>query len=161
MATGSGVPDDQLPLISRLIDIPYLSLVCEISFNITTPPNVNIINDYGGFNISYPRLAFIDGEQDPWRPATPHASPYNSTAYNRTSSDSEPFILIQGAVHHWDENGLFPNETVTSYGNTSDSLPPIPVKKTQKEEIRFVLEWMEEWENYLLGKTHRISRELR
>jgi len=23
---------------------------------------------------------------------------------------SEPFILIDGAVHHWDENGLFPNQ---------------------------------------------------
>ncbi|TAQ86073.1 hypothetical protein B7494_g5611 [Chlorociboria aeruginascens] len=152
LQTGSGVPADQLPLISRLIDIPYSSLICVGAFNITTPPNVTAINQYGGFNISYPRLAIIDGEHDPWRPSTPHASPFNSTAVNRTSTASEPFILIANAVHHYDENGLFPNQTVNT---PPDFLPPIPVRDTQAEELQFVQEWLEEWEGYLLMREKR------
>jgi hypothetical protein len=118
--------------------LDYLTIICREAFDITTPPDTDAINKYGGFDISYPRLAFIDGEVDPWRPATPHASPFNP-AKNRTSTTSEPFILIEGAVHHWDENGLFPNET------TAD-LPPKPVVDAQKAEVQFVLGWMKEWE---------------
>ncbi|KUJ19308.1 uncharacterized protein LY89DRAFT_488275 [Mollisia scopiformis] len=155
LQTGSGVPADQLPLISRTNTLAYESLVCNYAFNITTPPNVTAINKYGGFNISYPRLAIIDGEHDPWRPATPHASPFNTTAVNRTSTASEPFILIPKAVHHWDENGLFPNETVDY---PPDYLPPPPVRDTQSQEVIFVLEWMAEWqlEKLLGGKSELV-----
>jgi hypothetical protein len=128
------VPADQLPLISRLIDIEFSSVVCREAFNISTPPDVNAINKYGGFSISYPRLAIIDGEVDPWRAATPHAIGQPE----RPNTASEPFILIKGAVHHWDENGLFPNET-------TPDLPPQPVADTQKIEVMFVQEWMMEW----------------
>jgi hypothetical protein len=138
LQTGSGVPKTQLPLISRLIDIEFNSLVCKYAFGITTPPKVENINKHGGYAISYPRLAILDGEQDPWRPVTPHASPFVAGVKNRTSTTSEPFILIDGAVHHWDENGLFANETTAS-------LPPAPVKKAQAAELKFVLAWMEEW----------------
>ena len=99
------------------------------------------IHRYGGYNISYPRLAFIDGEIDPWRPATPHA--FDQGAPMRNSTASEPFILIAGAVHHWDENGLFPNETTAT-------LPPEPVADTQKMEAMFVQEWMQEWQEHCL-----------
>jgi hypothetical protein len=138
LQTGSGVPADILPLISRSNDLAYESIICVESFNITSPPNTDIINKHGGFNISYPRLAIIDGEHDPWRPATPHASPFNLTAVNRTSSTEEPFILIGDAVHHWDENGLFANETTAS-------LPPAPIVDIHSEEVAFVLAWLEEW----------------
>jgi len=143
LQTGSGFPDDILPLVSRTSDLEYQSLVCKYAFNITTPPDVEAINKYGGFNISYPRLAIIDGEQDPWRPATPHASPFNTTAVNRTDTVSEPFSLIAGAVHHWDENGLFPNQTVDY---PPDFLPPVPVRDVQAQESMFVKAWMQEWE---------------
>ena len=96
--TGSGVPADQLPLISRTIDLPYEELICNLAFNITSPPDTDIINADGGYNISYPRLAFIDGEWDPWRPATPHAWEFG--ALNRTSTVDQPFLLIPQAVHH-------------------------------------------------------------
>ncbi|CAG8953516.1 hypothetical protein HYFRA_00009973 [Hymenoscyphus fraxineus] len=139
LQTGSGVPEDTLPVISRLNDLEYNSNICRQAFNITTPANVTAINKYGGFGISYPRLAIVDGEQDPWRPATPHASPFNSTALNRTSTVNEPFLLIEGAVHHWDENGLFPNQTVPGV------LPPPAVSDTQQYLVAFVLEWMAEW----------------
>lgn len=146
LQTGSGVPAGQLPLWSRTNDLAYFSLVCNYGFDIYTPPNVTAINKYGGFNISYPRLAIVDGEWDPWRPATPHASPFNSSAVNRTSTINEPFLLIDGAVHHWDENGLFLNQTTVS-------LPPVAVKKVQIEEIAFLTAWMVEWEveNFVKG----------
>lgn len=134
LQTGSGVPEGQLPLVSRLIDIEYSSVICKEAFNITTPSKVERINQWGGFNISYPRLAIVDGEHDPWRAATPHAI----GVPDRVSTTSEPFILIDDGVHHWDENGLFPNET------TAD-LPPTPVKNVQAEEVSFVEAWLEDW----------------
>ncbi|KAM0798802.1 peptidase S28 [Usnea florida] len=131
---GSTVTKDQLPLISRTITLSYESIICRDAFNITTPSDTAIINAYGGYTINYDKLAFLDGEDDPWRGATPHAP----EAEPRTSTTDEPFILIQGAVHHWDENGLFPNETTAT-------LPPAPVKEAQMDEVAFVKAWMAEW----------------
>src|SRR5690606_13567612 len=91
LQTGSGVPADQLPLISRLIDLDSLSVICREAFNITTPSQVERINKYGGVNISYPRLAFVDGERDPWR----YASPHRIGLPERKNTISEPFILIE------------------------------------------------------------------
>jgi len=156
LQTGSGAPKNILPLTSRLNTLEWESIICVEAFNITTPPDVNAINKHGGFAISYPRLAFVDGQIDPWRPATPHASPFNLTAHNRTSTISEPFILIADAVHHWDENGLFPNETDN---NPQDLLPPLPVREAQAEEIAFLKEWMLEWDAYCLAKG-KHSREV-
>ena len=73
LQTGSGVPKNQLPLISRTLDLAYESLVCNYAFGIYGPPDTQSVNKYGVYDISYPRLAIIDGEIDPWRPATPHA----------------------------------------------------------------------------------------
>ncbi|KAK6435243.1 hypothetical protein LTR95_008573 [Oleoguttula sp. CCFEE 5521] len=136
LQTGSGVPADQDPLISRTITVEYTSLVCRYAFNRNTPPDTDRINQYGGYDISYPRLAFVDGQQDPWKPATPHA--FAQGAKDRVSTVSEPFILIEGGVHHWDENGLWPNET-------SANLPPGPVREAQEQELEFVKAWMKEW----------------
>ncbi|KAI4845741.1 extracelular serine carboxypeptidase [Aureobasidium sp. EXF-8846] len=130
-------PPGQLPIVSSLLDLEYESIVCVEAFNITTPSDLEAVNKYGGYDISYPRLAFVDGSADPWRPATPHA--FAQGAKMRNSTSSEPFILIEGAVHHWDENGLFPNET------TAD-LPPLVVADAQSQELQFVQEWMLEWE---------------
>lgn len=139
-------PPGELPIVSSLLDIDYESIVCVEAFDITTPSNVEAVNKYGGYDISYPRLAFVDGSADPWRPATPHA--YAQGAKKRKSTSSEPFILIDGGVHHWDENGLFPNET-------TNSLPPKEVAETQKQEVQFVKEWMQEWQ---LQKRFQDSR---
>lgn len=98
LQTGSGVPADQLPIVSRLLDIPYEMLICNYAFNITTPADTEAVNKYGGYNISYDRLAIIGGEWDPWRPATPQA--YGYGAKHRTSTINEPDILIPKAVHH-------------------------------------------------------------
>lgn len=53
-------------------------------------------------------------------------------------------MLIKGAVHHWDENGRFPNETTAE-------LPPQSVRETQElevMEVMEVMEWMLEAEEY-------------
>jgi hypothetical protein len=134
LQTGSGVPETQLPLISRLIDLEYSSLICRYAFNITTPSDIESINKHGGFDFSYPRVAIIDGEADPWRAATPH----RIGLLERESTIEEPFLLIKNGVHHWDENGLFKNET-------SADLPPPPVRTAQTQEVAFVKEWMKAW----------------
>ena len=134
LQTGSGVPQGVLPLISRTITLDYQSIICKDAFGITSPPNTGIINAYGGYNISYSRLAFIDGQADPWRGATPHAD----AAPARSSSTDRPFELITGGVHHWDENGVFDNETM-------GYLPPQAVLQTQLDEAAFVSAWLKEW----------------
>ncbi|RYP69583.1 hypothetical protein DL771_006020 [Monosporascus sp. 5C6A] len=136
LQTGSGAPPDRLPLISRTIDLEYTSIVCREAFNLTEPANVENINKYGAFNISHSRLAFVDGEWDPWRAAGVHAL----TQPSRNSSVSEPYILIDKAVHHWDENGLLPNET-------TPDLPPAPVVYAKKQIEMFVSAWLKEWKS--------------
>ncbi|GKT74229.1 serine carboxypeptidase S28 [Colletotrichum tofieldiae] len=135
LQTGSGVPESQLGLISRLIDIDFTTRICRKAFNITTPPDVDAINKYGGYNFSYPRVAIIDGEADPWRAASP-----NKIGLARPESTTEEpnLVIAGGAVHHWDENGIFKNETTAE-------LPPLPVKEAQDLEVRVVRAWLEEW----------------
>ena len=134
LQTGSGVPKNQLPLISRTLTLQYESIICRDAFGLYGPANTSIINAYGGYDIAYDRLAFIDGEVDPWRDVTPH-SPF---AKPRTSTTQQPFIQMANAVHHWDENGLFPNET-------TPDLPPKPIADTQAAEAAFVKAWLKEW----------------
>ncbi|KAL6791438.1 peptidase S28 [Trichoderma sp. SZMC 28013] len=133
--TGSGTPKDQLPMISRAVTLKSASSHCEILFNITSSPDVESINKLGGFNFSYPRLAIIDGLQDPWRSATPHATGLP----DRKSTTSEPFMLIDWGVHHWDEFGLSEDTHVPG-------LPPPQVTEAHKAEIEFVQAWLKEWE---------------
>lgn len=96
LQTGSGFPKNQLPVISRAIDLDYCMLSCKLPFNITGPPDVQRINKYGGYGIKYDRLAIIDGEADPWRPAGPHAD----WAPKRKNTIERPFVEIADAVHH-------------------------------------------------------------
>ncbi|CAK7210229.1 hypothetical protein SCUCBS95973_000708 [Sporothrix curviconia] len=135
LATGSGVPHDRLPLVSRLLDLEYLSLICREAFGVTGLPDVASVNQFGGFGIHYPRLAIVDGEADPWRAATPHALGHNA---RRPSTTSEPFLLIPGAVHHWDEYGLYENETTVE-------LPPQSIRDVQADEVDFVAQWVADW----------------
>lgn len=133
--TGSGVPKDQLPLMSRLVDLDYATLWCQEAFGIPADPDTESINRYGGFSFSHSRLAFVDGAHDPWRQAGVHAIGVNE---DRQSTDDEPFILIEGGVHHWDEYGPKPKAT-------GSWLPPAPVAEAQREEVRFVKLWLEEY----------------
>lgn len=60
-------------------------------------------------------------------------------APHRESTTSEPFILIPEGLHHYDGNGLFPNESTAT-------LPPQSVKDVHSEEVKFVKAWMDEWD---------------
>ncbi|KAK7190514.1 hypothetical protein DPSP01_005263 [Paraphaeosphaeria sporulosa] len=132
--TGSGAPADIQPLISRTLDLEYLTYFCRASYNRTEPPDVEKVNKYGGFNTSYPRLAHIGGNADPWRPATPLWYPDA-----KKDSIKEPWLLISHGVHHWEENGIFPNET-------TPTLPPYPVIYAQQYLKNFVIDWLSDWE---------------
>ncbi|KAF1978996.1 serine peptidase-like protein [Bimuria novae-zelandiae CBS 107.79] len=130
--TGSTPPNIQ-PLISRTLDLEYLTEFCRLGYERDEPPAIENINKYGGFNISYPRLAHIGGNADPWRPATPLWYPDA-----REDTIEEPWHLISHGVHHWEENGIFPNET-------TPTLPPYPVIYAQQYLKNFVIEWLKEW----------------
>ncbi|BGP01875.1 hypothetical protein NBRC10513v2_005515 [Rhodotorula toruloides] len=132
-------PDSKHPsLVSRLLTTEYTGKICRKAFppgdlnSVPARPNVTAINQYGGFNFSYPRLAFVDGSEDPWIYATPH-SPLAPHHGHRHSTTSEPFLLIKGGVHHWDENGR--------------PSPPEPeeIQRVHREDVEFVRAWLEEW----------------
>ncbi|EUC41319.1 hypothetical protein COCMIDRAFT_8964 [Bipolaris oryzae ATCC 44560] len=127
-------PKDIMPLISRTLDLEYLTFFCRAQFGIETPPDVERINKYGGFDIAYERLAFIGGNADPWRPATPLWYPDS-----RNTSTEEPWLLISHGVHHWEENGIFENQT-------TPDLPPPQVVYAQQFLKNFVVDWLEEFE---------------
>jgi hypothetical protein len=126
-------PSDIMPLISRTLDVDYLTFFCRAQFNITTPPAVENVNKYGSYNISYPRLATLGGNADPWRPATPLWYPES-----RKTSTEEPWLLISHAVHHWEENGVFENETTPLF-------PPAQIVYAQQFLKNFVVDWVEEF----------------
>ncbi|KAK7757637.1 hypothetical protein SLS62_000013 [Diatrype stigma] len=136
LQTGSGVPAGELGVVSRTVDVEYSATVCRDAFNLTGVADVGAINKHGGFGISYPRLAIVDGEWDPWRAATPHALGQPE----RQSTLSEPFLIIDKGVHHWDENGLFANET-------TPDLPPKSVAAAQDALRAAVVSWVEEYQS--------------
>ncbi|TEB20680.1 peptidase S28 [Coprinellus micaceus] len=101
-------PDQKEPsLISRLINLGYESKICKQAFppgkyfKVPGLPNITAVNELGDFAIAADRLAFIDGDVDPWRPYTPHSD----YAEDRDDTILRPFKLIPGGVHHYDEWG--------------------------------------------------------
>lgn len=93
-------------------------------------PNVTVVNALGDFGLTHSRLAFIDGEIDPWRPCTPHSQ----YAPERTDTVSRPFKLIPDGVHHHDQNGLKKHKE-----------EPKHIQKIHHEEVKFVKAWLKEW----------------
>ncbi|KAI0287248.1 serine carboxypeptidase S28-domain-containing protein [Russula brevipes] len=133
-------PPKSIPtIISRLLDIDYEHKICTQAFppgahyQVPPLPNVTAVNALGDYNIAADRLAFIDGEVDPWRPDTPH-SKYGG-AVERNDTLLRPFKLIPGGVHHWDENGL-----------GDGKLEPKEIYQIHEETIEFVKTWLEDWE---------------
>ncbi|KAH7406599.1 serine peptidase-like protein [Phaeosphaeria sp. MPI-PUGE-AT-0046c] len=124
-------PKEIMPLISRTLDVEYLTFFCRAQFNITSPPDVEKVNKYGAYDIDYERLAHLGGNADPWRPATPLWYPES-----RNSSTDHPWHLISWGVHHWEENGIFPNET-------TPLLPPPQVVYAQQFLKNFVVDWLD------------------
>ncbi|KAH9987911.1 serine carboxypeptidase S28-domain-containing protein [Russula compacta] len=125
-------------IISRLLDIDYEHKICVQAFppgeyyRVPPLPNVTAVNALGDYHIAADRLAFIDGEVDPWRPYTPHSN-YGG-AVERDDTVLRPFKVIPGGVHHWDENGLKDHER-----------EPEEIRKIHHEMVEFVKAWLKDW----------------
>ncbi|KAI0059615.1 peptidase S28 [Artomyces pyxidatus] len=132
-------PSEDTPaIISRLIDLDYLHKICIQAFppgkyfTVPSLPDIASVNVLGSFDIAADRLAFIDGQIDPWRPDTPHSQYY---AKPRPDTIIRPFKLIPGAVHHWDENGL-----------ANHSAEPPEIKAIHEQEVAFVQTWLKDFQ---------------
>lgn len=133
--TGSGVPKDIQGIVSRAVTLDGAKSMCKNYFNITTPPNVDAINKLGGNQFSYPRVAIIDGKQDPWRAATPHKEGANP---GRKSTTEEPYLMIDYGTHHWDEDDVPASEYTSDY-------PPKQIVDVHNAEVAFVKAWLDEF----------------
>ncbi|CAE6415647.1 unnamed protein product [Rhizoctonia solani] len=120
-------------IVSRRLTLEYTSAICKQAFppgtHIVVPewPNVTVVNALGDYGLAADRLAFIDGDEDPWLPATPH-SPH---APERGDTTARPFKLIRTGVHHHDQNGVEPH-----------SKEPGQIQAIHRQEIEFVGAWL-------------------
>ncbi|THH02794.1 hypothetical protein EW026_g112 [Hermanssonia centrifuga] len=136
-------PDPKQPrVISKLLTLDYAKMICEFAYppgqHFTVPalPNITAVNSIGGLNIAADRLAIVDGQEDPWRPNTPHSD----IAKKRPDTPLRPFKLISGAVHHYDENGLS-NRTAE---------PPV-IQEIHSQEVQFVQAWLSDFKQSKSG----------
>lgn len=134
-------------LISRVLQVNYTQQWCDWAFppgkynSIPRQPELHWYNDYGGFNFSAERLAFIDGSQDVWRDVCYHST---DAPERRSSVDaSHPELLIAGAGHHWD-----------SYGILDVDAEPQFIREAHKWEIRQVQQWLRTFPSWK-GKSSR------
>ncbi|OCF35690.1 serine carboxypeptidase [Kwoniella heveanensis BCC8398] len=118
-------PAEGLPrIVSNQLTLDYTSKVCKQAFppgkHFTVPiwPDVAEVNNRGDYGIEYERLAFIDGDRDPWRPMTPQSD----WAPKRNSSVSKPVHLIFDGVHHYDEADLDGGLATLAYGPARDDM---------------------------------------
>ncbi|KAH7341771.1 serine carboxypeptidase S28-domain-containing protein [Rhizoctonia solani] len=120
-------------IVSRRLTLEYTSAICKQAFprgtHVAVPewPNVTVVNALGDYGLVADRLAFIDGDEDPWLPATPH-SPH---APERADTIMRPFKLIRKGVHHHDENGVEPHNK-----------EPAHIQAIHRQEIEFVKAWL-------------------
>ena len=124
-------------LISRVLQVDYTQQWCTWSFGDGVPstgPNVTAYDEYGGFNISAPRLAFIDGSSDVWNELCYHGT--NATAAHNNLRYGENQLLINGAGHHWDSAGIL---NITA--------EPDFIREAHEWELRKVHSWLQEWDD--------------
>ncbi|KAG6332495.1 hypothetical protein ID866_6597 [Astraeus odoratus] len=130
-------PDPEHPrIVSKLMTMDYATKICRQAyppgkyFTVPPLPNITVVNALGDFAIATDKLAFIDGDVDPWKPCTPHSE----YAEDREDTILRPFKLIPGGVHHYDQNGL---------RDITDEPPHI--QKIHYEIVNFVLEWLKDF----------------
>uniref|UniRef100_V5F0R2 Hydrolytic enzymes of the alpha/beta hydrolase fold n=2 Tax=Kalmanozyma brasiliensis (strain GHG001) TaxID=1365824 RepID=V5F0R2_KALBG len=125
-------------LVSTLLDYAYSHEICEKGFpageHYTMParPDIDEVNKLGNFKLAVDRLAFIDGQYDPWRPATVHSEEF---AYGGAREDTvtRPFKLIPDCWHHCDENGV-----------KDEKKTPERVRLIHEQQVEFVKAWLKE-----------------
>ena len=130
-----------LPMVSRTLTPKYYLENCHLTYNITYDPVLSRYNKYGGFNLSYPRLAISTGQLDWYRAFGPLAEFLEDGTPNPrvkgNGTVDAPQIIIKGGYHEWDFGGLLPNET--------DYKMPAAVKDAQSKEVQTVKLWLREW----------------
>ncbi|KAK1922604.1 serine carboxypeptidase S28-domain-containing protein [Papiliotrema laurentii] len=120
-------------IVSSRLTLEHTAKICKQAFpagkHFTVPPvpDVESVNARGDYAIEADRLAFIDGDRDPWRVMTPQSD----LAPKRTSSVNKPVHLIFNAIHHYDENGL-----------KRHSDEPARIRDVHELEKNFVQEWV-------------------
>ncbi|EWC47482.1 hypothetical protein DRE_00450 [Drechslerella stenobrocha 248] len=126
-----GAPQGFPSLMPRIIDMKYVRRYCPYAFNMPVDFEVNVtkVLQYGGYNLTAPRLMYIDGTHDPWLYATA-----NSPHSPQKDRDDELNVLIQDAWHHNDENGL---------GDISKE--PVRIQDVHHQQIRVVRKWVEQY----------------
>ncbi|KAL7421306.1 Serine carboxypeptidase S28 [Cryptotrichosporon argae] len=123
-------------IVSSFVTLEHASKICRQAFPpgahyaVPARPDVDDVNARGDYAIRMDRLAFIDGDRDPWRPMTPQAD----AAPKRKSTTSQPAHVIYDAIHHYDENGLASHER-----------EPPRIRRIHELEIDFVRAWLEDW----------------
>ncbi|KAN0115436.1 peptidase S28 [Hyaloscypha variabilis] len=136
-------PSTYPSLVMKVLKADYTQQWCNWAFppglynRIPPTPDLSAFNKYGGFNISAERLAFIDGDVDPWLDLCYHST----KAPLRTSSDDHPEYLIAGSGHHWD-----------SYGILDVSSEPLFIQQSHLWEIRTVEKWLRTFPSWKPGR---------
>lgn len=136
-------------LVLNVLQPSYTQQWCTWAFGDAVPstgPNLTVYTQYGGFNISSPRLAHIDGSADVWNDLCYHG--YNSTADHRDIRYGPNQYLVAGGGHHWD-----------SYGILNISAEPDFIRNAHLWEIRTVERWIGEW-NMTHGSSSMTKDEL-
>ncbi|KAK6534082.1 hypothetical protein TWF281_005420 [Arthrobotrys megalospora] len=126
-----GAPVGFPTLMPRIVDLKYLRRICQYSFKMSPDFVIDSskVLKYGGYNLTAPRLMYIDGTHDPWLYATPHS--LHSPQKDRSDELS---VLIEEAWHHNDENGL---------GDISKE--PFRIQDVHIREVGVVRGWVEEF----------------
>lgn len=127
-----GAPEGHPSLVSRLLDVPYNSRICQFAFDLKSLPNITEVNQWGSYALSDDRLAFIDGTWDPWLFITAHAQP----APARNATLTRPYYIIPEGVHHSDE-----------YGNPAGQTEPDNIRKVHALEVDFVQNWLADFDS--------------
>ena len=128
-------------LIANSLTVDYTQQWCTWAFppgkynSIPSTPDLERVNKYGGLNVSQDRLAHIDGDQDVWLDICYHS---NDAPLRYSTSPGEedlhPQLLISGAGHHWDSNGLGGLKNLTQ--------EPQFVRNAHLWEIRTAEKWV-------------------
>lgn len=128
---------DGKSLLSRVIDVDYTQQLCTLAFppgeynTIPSSPEVDALwNSYGGYDLQADRLAFVDGEHDPWLDTCYHSN----SAPARYNSDLHPEYLIVSGGHHWD-----------SYGQLDIPGEPQFIREGHYWQIRAVKKWLRDF----------------
>ncbi|KAI4870831.1 peptidase S28 [Hypoxylon rubiginosum] len=133
-------PKEGPALLSRVVDTSYEQQWCTWAFpagvsnSIPPTPDIDAYNNFGSFNFSADRLAFIDGDQDVWNDLCYHS---NFAPPRTASTDLHPEYLITGAGHHWD-----------SYGILDVEAEPQFIREAHRWQIKTVNRWLRKFDGW-------------